>query len=186
MKKDTATTIISTHKHENMYFAVGFSEKGKIVRITLPQKDNKDAISEISKYHPNYMVSDEYTETVQKICSMFLGEDVDFNYELLEFDIKKGDDGKSTLSTPFERDVILEVGKIPKGQIKTYKDIADSLNSKAYRAVGTAIGKNPFPIVIPCHRVIRSDRKIGGFRGGTPMKIEILKNEGIKIDNYKI
>ncbi|MGB8233684.1 MAG: MGMT family protein, partial [Methanobacterium sp.] len=57
------------------------------------------------------------------------------------------------------------------------------INCHAYRAVGTAIGKNPFPIVIPCHRVIRSDGKIGGFRGGTQMKVEILKNEGIKIDD---
>jgi methylated-DNA-[protein]-cysteine S-methyltransferase len=78
--------------------------------------------------------------------------------------------------------VIIEVAKIPYGTVKTYKEIAKSINSRAYRAVGTAIGKNPFPIVIPCHRVIRSDGKIGGFRGGTQMKVEILKKEGIKIE----
>lgn len=186
MKKNTTTTIISTHKHDDMYFAVGFTEKGKIIRITLPQTNIKDAISEITKYYPNFRVSDENSNTVRKICRMFLGEDVDFDFDLLEFEIKKSGNEKSTISTPFERDVILEVGKIPKGSVKTYKEIADSLNSRAYRAVGSAIGKNPFPIVIPCHRVIRSDGKIGGFRGGTQMKIEILKNEGIKIDNLKI
>ena len=83
-------------------------------------------------------------------------------------------------------DVILEVAKIPYGNVSTYKEIAKLLDSHAYRAVGTAIGKNPFPILIPCHRVIRSDGKIGDFRGGTPMKVEILKNEGIKIDDLKL
>ena len=89
-------------------------------------------------------------------------------------------------NTIFERDVILEVAKIPYGNVKTYKDIAESINSSAYRAVGTAIGKNPFPILVPCHRVIRSDGKVGGFRGGTSMKIEILENEGIKINKSKV
>ena len=93
---------------------------------------------------------------------------------------------KSTINTSFEKDVILEVAKIPYGTIKTYKEIAKSLNSHAYRAIGTAIGKNPFPIIIPCHRVIKSDGKIGDFRGGTPMKVEILKNEGIKIQDLKL
>ena len=78
--------------------------------------------------------------------------------------------------------MIIKVAKIPYGTVKTYKEIAKSINSRAYRAVGTAIGNNPFPIVIPCHRVIRSDGKIGGFRGGTSMKVEILKKEGIKIE----
>ena len=50
--------------------------------------------------------------------------------------------------------MIIEVSKIPYGTIKTYKEIAKSLNSHAYRAVGTAIGKNPFPIVIPCHELL--------------------------------
>ncbi|MTK63381.1 MAG: MGMT family protein, partial [Methanobacterium sp.] len=51
---------------------------------------------------------------------------------------------------------------------------------------GTAIGKNPFAIVVPCHRVVRSDGMIGGFRGGKEMKIEMLINEGFKIKSDKI
>ncbi|WP_048191439.1 methylated-DNA--[protein]-cysteine S-methyltransferase [Methanobacterium sp. SMA-27] len=80
----------------------------------------------------------------------------------------------------------MKLQKYPCGSVRTYKEIAKLLNSHAYRAVGTAIGKNPFPILIPCHRVIRSDGKIGDFRGGTPMKVEILKNEGIKIQDLKL
>ena len=183
-KKNKSKIIISTHKHENLYFAVGYSEKKKIIRIALPQKSLEDTVNEISKYYPNYQISNENTKTAQNLSQMYHGENIDFDLELLELDL--GESSESTIKTSFERDVILEVAKIPYGSVKTYKEIAKSLNSHAYRAVGTAIGKNPFPIIIPCHRVIRSDGKIGGFRGGTPMKVEILKNEGIKIEAFKI
>lgn len=82
--------------------------------------------------------------------------------------------------------MLLEVSKIPFGEVTTYKKISESLGTRGYRAVGTAIGKNPFPIIIPCHRVVKSDGCIGNYRGGVRMKREILKNEGIKIRNDKI
>lgn len=185
-KKNTNTIIISTHNHENLYYAVGFSESGKIVRIALPQKSLEESISEISMHHPKFRVSDENSETARKLCEIYHGKDVHFNLELLELDLNESSSETSTIKTPFERDVIVEVSKIPHGSVKTYKEIARSLNSQAYRAVGTAIGKNPFPILIPCHRVVRSDGKIGGYRGGAQMKVEILKNEGIKIEAFKI
>lgn len=92
----------------------------------------------------------------------------------------------SPVKSPFERRVLLEVSKIPFGEVTTYKKISESLNTRGYRAVGTAIGKNPFPIIIPCHRVVKSDGRIGNYRGGVRMKREILKNEGIKIRDDKI
>ena len=55
---------------------------------------------------------------------------------------------------------------IPKGEVKTYLDVAKDIGKpKAFRAVANAIGKNPYPIKIPCHRVIRSDGKLGGYSG---------------------
>ena len=84
------------------------------------------------------------------------------------------------------------VSKIPKGKVSTYGNIAKSLNSKAYRAVGTAMNKNPFSIkkknqiYVPCHRVINSDGRVGGFASGTKKKIEMLKAEGVEIKNGKI
>jgi methylated-DNA-[protein]-cysteine S-methyltransferase len=180
-KKNNQPITISTHNHENLHFAVGLNENGKIVRITLPQKSSDKAIGEITNHHPKFKLSDEHCETASKICDVYHGKDVDFDLEQLELNI-----GESTITTIFERDVILEVAKIPSGNVKTYKDIAESINSTAYRAVGTAIGKNPFPILVPCHRVIRSNGEVGGFRGGTSMKIEILENEGIKINKSKV
>ncbi|MFH1452000.1 MAG: MGMT family protein [archaeon] len=76
--------------------------------------------------------------------------------------------------------------KVPKGRVTTYKEIARALNSKAYRAVGTAMNKNPYAPKVPCHRVINSDGKIGGFASGTKNKIKIIKSEGIKLKNNKI
>lgn len=67
---------------------------------------------------------------------------------------------------------------IPKGQVRTYKEVADMIGSSfAFRAVGSALNKNTDPNV-PCHRVIRSDGKVGGFRDGSDVKEEILKREG--------
>jgi methylated-DNA-[protein]-cysteine S-methyltransferase len=180
-EKNNTPIIISTHNDKNLHYAVGFNKNGKIVRISLPQKSANKAISEISNHHPKFRLSNKHNETARKICKIYHGKDEDKNLELLELDFYE-----STIQTTFERDVILEVSKIPYGKVKTYKEIAKSLNSTAYRAVGTAIGKNPFPILVPCHRVIRSDGKVGDFRGGSSMKIEILENEGIKIDKSKV
>ena len=68
--------------------------------------------------------------------------------------------------TDFQIKVWNELNKIPSGETKTYKEIAKILgNPKAARAVANACGKNPYPITIPCHRVIRSDGGLGGYSG---------------------
>ncbi|HOF44343.1 MAG TPA: MGMT family protein [Candidatus Pacearchaeota archaeon] len=77
--------------------------------------------------------------------------------------------------------------KIPKGKVTTYKEIARKLNSKAYRAVGNAMNKNPYAPKVPCHRVVKSNGEVGGFAFGVKKKIEMLKKEGVYIDkNNKI
>jgi methylated-DNA-[protein]-cysteine S-methyltransferase len=76
--------------------------------------------------------------------------------------------------------------KIPKGKVSTYKEIASALNSKAYRAVGSAMNKNPYAPKVPCHRVINSDGRIGGFASGTKNKIKMLKAEGVGVINERI
>jgi methylated-DNA-[protein]-cysteine S-methyltransferase len=86
--------------------------------------------------------------------------------------------------TLFQIKVWNEIKKIPKGQITTYKEIAIKIkHPNAYRAVATACKLNPFPIKTPCHRVICSNGKIGGYLGreNSQKKIQLLKAEGIKI-----
>ncbi len=76
--------------------------------------------------------------------------------------------------------------KVPKGKVTTYGEIAKSMKSKGYRAVGNAMNKNPHAPKVPCHRVINSNGLVGGFASGTKEKIKMLKKEGIVIINGKI
>ena len=187
MNKRKNLVLISTHRTGNLYFAAAFSQEGKILRIALPQSNLEGVVTEISNYHPEFVLDNKYEEIVGTIAHMYFGNISDFNMELLEMNISKETNHEpSSIQTNFERDVILEVAAIPQGSVKTYKDIASSLNTRGYRAVGTAIGKNPFPIVVPCHRVVRSDGKVGGFRGGKQMKIEMLINEGVHIKSDRV
>ena len=77
----------------------------------------------------------------------------------------------------FRKKVYRVVSKIPKGKTKTYKEVAELTGfPRAWRAVGNALNKNRSSKV-PCHRIIRSDGKVGGYRGGTKKKIALLKKE---------
>ncbi len=82
--------------------------------------------------------------------------------------------------------VLLLVSRIPRGKIATYRQLARALNTKAYRAVGRALHNNKTPIVIPCHRIVKSDGALGGYNGGAEMKIRLLASEGIKVENGRI
>ncbi|MBL1276731.1 MAG: methylated-DNA--[protein]-cysteine S-methyltransferase [Ectothiorhodospiraceae bacterium] len=80
--------------------------------------------------------------------------------------------------TPFQLSVLEELRKIPYGVTVSYRDIAMRLGKpQAMRAVGTANGRNPLPLIIPCHRVIGSNGKLTGFGGGLPTKEALLKLE---------
>jgi methylated-DNA-[protein]-cysteine S-methyltransferase len=86
-----------------------------------------------------------------------------------------------SLVPPFERAVLQTLRRIPPGQVRTYGEIARALGKpSAARAVGTACARNPLPLLIPCHRVVRSDGKLGGYslRGGATLKRQLLEAEG--------
>ncbi len=80
------------------------------------------------------------------------------------------------------------IKKIPKGKITTYKAIAEALNSRAYRAVGTAMKGNTNAPIVPCHRVVKADGFVGEYKGtkDNRKKIELLKSEGVVIKNNRI
>ena len=81
--------------------------------------------------------------------------------------------------TAFQQTVWAALADIPFGELRSYADIANSIGKpKAVRAVGAANGRNPIPIVVPCHRVIGSDGSLTGFAGGLPMKTTLLTLEG--------
>ena len=86
--------------------------------------------------------------------------------------------------TDFQIKVWKYLLKIPKGKVKTYKEVAEAIKSPySARAVGNAVGKNPYAPKIPCHRVIKSDGSLGGYsgNGGIKTKRKLLKKEGITL-----
>jgi O-6-methylguanine DNA methyltransferase len=90
--------------------------------------------------------------------------------------------------TDFERAVLAVTGRIPPGEVRPYAWVATEIRRpRAVRAVGTALGHNPVPLLIPCHRVIRSDGSMGQYGGfGTVMKRRLLEGEGIDVDQFEI
>ncbi len=89
-------------------------------------------------------------------------------------------------SSEFQKKVYEVVKKISRGEVLSYREVAYKSGSpRAARAVGSALNGN-FNKNVPCHRVIKSDGSVGGFRSGTKKKIEILKKEGVKIRNGKV
>ena len=90
------------------------------------------------------------------------------------------------MPTEFQNKVYDLCKKIPKGKVSTYKIIAEKLGTKAYRAVGTALNKNPFAPEVPCHRVVNSNGFAGGFASGVDKRLNLLKKEGVEVKNCKI
>jgi len=76
--------------------------------------------------------------------------------------------------------------RIPKGKVTTYKALAEALGTKAYRAVGNAMANNPTPIVVPCHRVVKTNGELGNFALGTAKKIALLNSEGVRVLDNRI
>lgn len=87
-------------------------------------------------------------------------------------------------ATHFQKRVWVALCGISKGKTLTYSELARKIGKpKAVRAVGNAVGKNPFAPEVPCHRIVRSDGKLGGYsgKGGIATKIKLLKSEGVTI-----
>ena len=104
-----------------------------------------------------------------------------FNGQVLEFDLPLAPSG-----TPFQLKVWTELRRIPRGETISYAKLAQRVGSpRAHRAVGAANGRNPLPIVVPCHRVVGSNGRLTGFAGGLEAKGWLLRLEGVSLENLK-
>jgi len=113
----------------------------------------------------------QHDETCFPLVRLQLSEYFAGNRQAFELEI-------APKGTPFQQRVWQELGKIPFGRTTSYGEIAERIgNSKASRAIGMANGKNPIPIIIPCHRVIGKDGSLTGFGGGLEVKKHLLKLE---------
>ncbi|MEI7637932.1 MAG: methylated-DNA--[protein]-cysteine S-methyltransferase [Syntrophus sp. (in: bacteria)] len=126
----------------------------------------------IEKFFPDAVASScaEIDILVDQMEASLNGADIQFSLDMLRLD----------LCSPFQQQVLHTDHAIPRGSVSTYRLIAEHIgNPRSARAVGTAQANNPFPIVIPCHRVIRSDSTLGGYGGGPEMKRTLLEREGV-------
>ena len=86
-----------------------------------------------------------------------------------------------------EQKIYKKLLEVPKGQITTYGDLAKAVGLKnGQRIIGKIMNKNPYPVLIPCHRVVMSTGKIGGYAYGKDVKTKMLSNEGVQIKNGRI
>ena len=86
-----------------------------------------------------------------------------------------------------DKKIYKKLAEVPKGKITTYGELAKAVGLKnGQRAIGNFMNKNPYPVIIPCHRVVKSDGNVGGYAYGEKIKINMLTKEGLKIKNGKI
>ena len=151
--------------------------KNTLYRTSLPTSTYKTAKTNLLVGIPHAAEDSNLLLTLQeKIISYFDGQTVDFTPASNDFTVCWDN------TTPFTRDILTACMKIHHGQTTTYSQLAAAANHpKAARAVGSALSKNPIPLIIPCHRVIQKSGQPGGFTapGGPKTKQKLLKLEQI-------
>lgn len=151
-----------------------FNGSPKIVRILL-SKPGMSADDKVSELYPDLHASKcaEVDHIADEIKRLLEGEAVEFSLDVADF----------SLCTDFQRHVLRTEHAIPRGKVSTYRMIAEYLGRRGgARAVGNALANNPFPLIVPCHRAVRSDLNLGGYQGGIEMKRALLEKEGILFD----
>ena len=145
--------------------------KRGLVRIGLPNQDQDDLLNDLAK-----RVSPRVLEAPAQLDEARRELDLYFAGKLDRFDLPLD----WRLSGGFRRRVLRAIDRIPYGQTRTYTEMARRAgNERAVRAAGTACGSNPIPLVVPCHRVLRTSGALGGYGGGLPMKQALLGLEGV-------
>lgn len=142
-----------------------------LVRVGLPNQDADELLVELAE-----RVSPRVLEAPGQLDEARRELDLYFEGRLEHFDLPLD----WQLSKDFRRKVLRAIARIPYGQTRSYTQMATSAgNERAVRAAGTACGSNPIPIVVPCHRVLRTSGALGGYGGGLPMKEGLLRLEGV-------
>ncbi len=174
MKKIHQTIIETTPYGPIALVWSEFNGLPRVVRVIIA-KPNSSAIRKVAELFPG-IVSTSCSEIdliISRIEAYLAGEKISFTLDLVRLDI----------CSYFQQAVLQANHAIPYGSVSSYGLLAAHLGkAKAARAVGTALATNPFPILIPCHRVLRFNRTLGEFGGGQQMKKALLTAEGITFD----
>ncbi|MEX2108552.1 MAG: methylated-DNA--[protein]-cysteine S-methyltransferase [Solirubrobacterales bacterium] len=146
-----------------------------LVRVGLPNQDAEELLVDLAE-----RVSPRLLEAPAKLDEARRELDLYFDGKLKRFDLPID----WRLSEGFRLRVLRAITRIPYGETRNYTEMATSAgNERAVRAAGTACGRNPVPLVVPCHRVLRTGGALGGYGGGLPMKEGLLELEGIRGQN---
>lgn len=118
--------------------------------------------------HADWIIKPLQAHYKEDLAVYFRGRKIDFDWPL------------QLVGTDFQQKVWQEIRKVPHGGVTTYKRIGERLNTKAYRAVGQAVGANPVSLIVPCHRVLGT-RSLGGYGGGINLKRLLLELENVTL-----
>lgn len=142
-----------------------------VVRVVLPAEDPDEALARLAGHVSARIVrapTPAVTDARRELDEYFAGDRRAFAVPL-----------DWTLTRAFRRDVLRATARVPYGETASYARVAaDAGSPRAVRAAGTALATNPLPIVVPCHRIVRSDGALGRYLGGIEMKGELLRLEG--------
>jgi methylated-DNA-[protein]-cysteine S-methyltransferase len=142
-----------------------------LVRVGLPNQDSDELLEDLAR-----RVSPRVLEAPRQLDQARRELDLYFEGRLDSFDLPLD----WQLSEGFRLRILHAIAAIPYGETRTYTEMATTAgNERAVRAAGTACGRNPLPLVVPCHRVLRSGGALGGYGGGLPMKQGLLELEGV-------
>ena len=136
--------------------------------MTTPEKIHAEYPGAAPRSHTNL------TQICEEVGRFLEGIQVEFSLRSAALDRLRGFQGR----------VLRETARIPRGKVMSYGALAEAIHApRAARAVGTALARNPFPLIIPCHRVVKAGGFIGRFGGGREMKKALLRLEGVEIDD---
>ena len=165
------TMIITACETTFGWVGVAASETG-LVGLTLPQPSEAAALQWLQEqYGPGEADDGRLAGLKARLRAYYRGESVSFDDQPL--DVRGG--------TEFQRRVWEATRAIPRGETRTYGQLARDVGSPgAARAVGQAMARNPWPIIVPCHRVVGHDGRLTGFGGGLKMKHRLLEMEAVE------
>lgn len=163
---------VAFERHDSPLGAILVGATGNgLVRVGLPAQDEDAVLEELAeRVSPRVLLAprDSLTRARRQLDEYFVGERHEFDLPL-DWRLTRG----------FRRDVLRVTARIPYGRTASYREVATEAGSpRAFRAAGSALATNPLPIVVPCHRVLRSGGGLGEYGGGPQMKAQLLRLEG--------
>lgn len=168
----TYTTISSHFGPVTIAWESALNALPPVRRIYLPTDPLPPAASPVPPALGTLQPPIPVADLIDRLSRYLQGEPLGFDLAPLDLSI----------CGAFQQRVLRAEFAIPRGEVTTYGLLAAHIGApRAARAVGSALGRNPFPVVIPCHRAVRANGTLGGFRGGLPMKRALLEMEGLTL-----